>query len=102
MKVAMKPASSDHSTHDGEYAAAVSGSRGLERLGTTIRKRSSHIPSSTETDAATGPQIVPRVRLLQSSANGITKQLTTIVQKTGENFPSVFERKTTMCVGSPP
>src|SRR6266540_311438 len=100
--MAMKAASSDHSTHEGAYGGAFNGSRGRERLGTTIKKRSSHIPISTEIDAATVPQIVRRVRLFASRRKGTTKQLAAIVQKRGENLPSVFDRKMVMWAGSDP
>src|SRR6266498_651939 len=102
MNMLMKAAKSDHSTHDGMYDAAVIGRRGLERLGTTMRKRSSHIPISTDSDASTVPHTFVRVRVFASSVNGTMKQVMTIVQKSGENFPSVLERKITMCIGSPP
>src|SRR6266540_1688823 len=92
----------DHSTHDGTYCAAVIGSRGLERLGTTMRNRSSHIPISTAIDATTVPHTVVRVRRFARKVNGITKQHTTIVQNKKANLPSVFDRNTTMCVGSAP
>src|SRR5512140_2257266 len=102
MNMLMNAAKSDHSSHEGTYEEAFIGMRGLDRLGTTIRKRSSHIPISTKMDATTVPHTVRRVRPFASRANGITKQEITIVQKSGENFPSVFERKITMCIGSPP
>ena len=78
------------------------GRRGLDRLGTTIRKRSSHIPISTEIEAATQPQIVPRVLWFASSVKGTAKQVTTMVQKRGAKLPSVLDRNTIMCVGSAP
>src|SRR6266498_371743 len=102
MNMLMKAAKSDHSTHDGTYDGAVIGRRGLERLGTTMRKRSSHIPTSTKSDATTVPHTFVRVREFARSAKGMTKQEMTMVQKSGENFPSVLERKMIMCIGSPP
>ena len=84
------------------YVVAEIGRRGWERLGTTMRNRSSHIPISTLTEAATVPHTVPRVREFARRTNGTRKHVTIIVQNNGEKAPSVFERKTTMCVGSAP
>ena len=47
MNTETKAAKSDHSTQDGAYGAASIGSRGTDRLGTTMRKRSSHMPMLT-------------------------------------------------------
>ena len=42
------------------------------------------------------------IKVLASIAKGTTKHVTIIVQNKGEKRPSVFERKITMWVGSPP
>ena len=53
--------------------------------GTTIRKRSSHIPTTTPAEAMTQPSIV-RARGIDRIISGNTKLQITIVQKSGAWF----------------
>src|SRR5262245_27706917 len=61
--------------------------------GTTIRNRSSHMPTTTVNEAMTQPVIV-RSFLIDRMTNGTTKLQTTIVQKSGENEPRWVTRTT--------
>src|SRR3989442_7709008 len=61
--------------------------------GTTMRKRSSHMPMTTVNDAMTQPVIV-RSFLIERMTNGIAKLQATIVQKSGANEPRCVTRNT--------
>src|SRR5262249_50015537 len=69
--------------------------------GTTIRKRSSHIPTHTPADATTQPLIV-RKRLIPRMMSGATKLHTTIVQNSGENEPFWVTHRTATSASSLP
>ena len=75
------------------------GARGFESVGTTIVKRSSHMPMFTEIDATSVPVIV-RVRLFARIVKGTTKQNTSIAQKSGAKCPNSFALKTPNSFGS--
>src|SRR3990172_11967981 len=101
MKHAKHPARMLHSTQVGEYMPLSRGSLGLERLGTTITKRSSHMPTVTKRLATTVPLTVLVFRL-HRIINGTTKQHTNIPQNSGQNFPVTFEFQIIMWLGSAP
>src|SRR5437667_394722 len=74
------------STGWGRYDAHVDGKFFLASDGTTIRNRSSHIPTTIVEDAITVPVIV-RNFLMARSGKGMTKLQNTIVQNSGEYAP---------------
>src|SRR6185295_7455568 len=95
------PAVSVTSTHVGLYAPQLKVNRGCESVGTIIRNRSSHIPTTMQVEAITVPLIVLN-RLNANIGTGTRKQQTTIVQNRGENAPLTFDLKTAISEGSLP
>src|SRR6266540_4025887 len=75
------------------------GARGFDSDGTTMVKRSSHIPMFTEIDAMRVPAIV-RVRGFARIVNGTTKQNASIAQNNGANRPNSFALNTLSSFGS--
>src|SRR4030095_16464347 len=69
--------------------------------GTTIRKRSSHMPTTTPHEAMTQPRMV-RVFELVRIAIGSTKLPTTIVQYSGAYSPRCVAQNTAISLGSLP
>src|SRR6266496_1296551 len=75
------------------------GALGFDSDGTTIVKRSSHIPMFTEIDAMSVPVIV-RVRGFARIVNGTAKQNTSIAQNNGAKRPNTFALNTFSSFGS--
>src|SRR5436309_609115 len=89
------------STGRGRYCPHMYGRNLWPSDGTTIRNRSSHMPTTTVKEAMTQPVIV-RSFLMERMTNGITKLQTTIVQKSGANEPRCVTRKTSRSADSLP
>src|SRR5258706_11402148 len=85
----------------GRYVPQLYGRYLCPSVGTTIRNRSSHIPTHTPTEATTQPAIV-RVLLRLRMISGTTKLQTTIVQKSGANEPLCVTLNTAISAGSFP
>src|SRR6266571_7484169 len=83
------------STGRGRYVPQEYGRYLWPSDGTTISKRSSHMPISTQNDAMTQPAIV-RSRLIDMMKNGTTKLQTTIVQYRGAKEPFCVTLRTAL------
>src|SRR2546426_9961632 len=89
------------STGRGRYWPHVYGRYLWPSDGTTMRKRSSHMPMTTVNDAMTQPVIV-RSFLIERMTNGIAKLQATIVQKSGANEPRCVTSDTSRSVDALP
>src|SRR5437016_4073533 len=89
------------SGHLGTYEPQEYGNGLCDRPGTIIRKRSSHIPTTTPQDAITVPVMVRSFRIA-SNGNGRMKLQNTIVQKSGANLPTCVVQNTAISEGAFP
>src|SRR5215468_3819502 len=79
------------SGHRGRYVPHEYGSGFRDSPGTMIRKRSSHIPTTTPHDAMTVPVIV-RILRMARNGNGRMKLQNTIVQNKGAYTPDCVDQ----------
>src|SRR5215471_17222336 len=89
------------STQVGRYIPQLNVSLGCESVGTIIRNRSIHIPTTISADAIIPPLIV-RVRRKARIGNGIMNQHATIPQNIGAYAPLTLDLKTAISLGSLP
>ena len=80
------------SGHRGVYVPHEYGSGLYDSDGTMIRKRSSHIPTTTPQEAITVPVIVRSLRMARNG-NGSMKLQNTIVQNSGAYVPACVAQK---------
>src|SRR6185295_9806211 len=95
------PAVNAISTQVGAYVPQLNVSRGCVSVGTMIKNRSSHIPTTINADATIVPLIVLN-RLIASSGAGMMKQQITLAQNSGAYDPEIFELNTAISSGSLP
>src|SRR5262245_4055959 len=85
----------------GMYEPHEYGSGFLDKPGTMMRNRSSHIPTTTPHEAITQPVIVRSFRIARNG-NGRMKLQNTIVQKSGAKVPICVDQNTAISDGSFP
>src|SRR5271154_4793332 len=89
------------STQVGRYVPQEYGKNLRSSEGTTMRKRSSHMPTTTVHDAIAVPVMV-RSRLMARMGTGMMKLQTTIVQNSGANCLRMVSQKTAISEGELP